>query len=782
MATPTSFLATNPASFGESTAADHNQDAEIGMSGKPDSPQDTKAGPSATVQPPFSVFTRGEKWALVMMAAAAGPLSANIYFPAIPLLANDFRVSVSLMNLTITVYLIFQGISPMLWAPLADTYGRRPVYLTSGSASTVALASGVVADIATPSERGGFLGFTTLGVLLGPCIGPVIGGLLAGGLGWRWIFWFLCILSTVCLTFIYLFLPETLRRIVGNGSQPAPKWWGRPLVPLIGPSPRRHRQTTATPPQKPKHRPNAFRLFLEPDIIFMLLSTALTYCLFVTIQSTTSLLFQQAYYEHPDSATSAKTQMIMGLCFLPMGVGCLMSSVVTGKQLDVEYKRCRAKWEEERKARWMLEGGRRMGGEGEKTVVDEEAVAVPPPSKEEELTFHVEKARLRWSFLYTGLTVASCIGYGWTLDKRTHMAVPLAIQFVAGWVVVGQMNSFQTLLIDVFPAQGSSTTAIHLGSRMTDQITVSYAAQNLKCAGSGWKKGSDPLSMMLMNYLYGSSKATTDVQENTAVAAESPSPDGDLVIAMPALNDETPSTTIESRLQAPPADVHGNPNKDPESARKLDETPTSSSTQSSMVSILPVILEQNEGAAFPTHQPSLGDHSRSDLGDALAEDSSAGKQLASSIQIRDEPVMDNAEEHSDVLKLWMRVRDSILLDESPLASTARANTVNTDTDTGSTRPPYENTVESLSNASSHPFPLAQTSSVEIPSPGPLRSYFSDPLISTSPERGRFVELFDAEDASVVSSVDKGDTSRGGKARRSVSGMLSRWRRNRNSRL
>lgn len=37
-------------------------------------------------------------------------MSANIYFPAIPLLSQDFHTSISLMNLTVTVYLIFQGI------------------------------------------------------------------------------------------------------------------------------------------------------------------------------------------------------------------------------------------------------------------------------------------------------------------------------------------------------------------------------------------------------------------------------------------------------------------------------------------------------------------------------------------------------------------------------------------------------------------------------------------------------------------------------------------------
>lgn len=35
------------------------------------------------------------------------------------------------MNLTITSYLIIQGISPLFWGPLSDTLGRRPIYMAS---------------------------------------------------------------------------------------------------------------------------------------------------------------------------------------------------------------------------------------------------------------------------------------------------------------------------------------------------------------------------------------------------------------------------------------------------------------------------------------------------------------------------------------------------------------------------------------------------------------------------------------------------------------------------
>lgn len=83
-------------------------------------------------QQPYSIYTRGEKWWLVAIVALAGflsPLPATIYFPAIPQLTKVFNESTEAVNTTVTVYLVFQGLGPMLWGPLSDQWGRRPVIL-----------------------------------------------------------------------------------------------------------------------------------------------------------------------------------------------------------------------------------------------------------------------------------------------------------------------------------------------------------------------------------------------------------------------------------------------------------------------------------------------------------------------------------------------------------------------------------------------------------------------------------------------------------------------------
>lgn len=85
-----------------------------------------------TQETPYSVFTPMQARLIVFMAALAGffsPFSAFIYFPSVDYISADLHVSVQLVNITITAYLIVQGVVPAFFGDLADQIGRRPVYL-----------------------------------------------------------------------------------------------------------------------------------------------------------------------------------------------------------------------------------------------------------------------------------------------------------------------------------------------------------------------------------------------------------------------------------------------------------------------------------------------------------------------------------------------------------------------------------------------------------------------------------------------------------------------------
>ncbi|KAB8219807.1 citrate synthase-like protein [Aspergillus novoparasiticus] len=168
----------------------------------------------------YSVFSIRQKRLIILTAAIAStfsPISANIYYPALNSIAADLGETSSKINITITTYMICQGLAPTLTGSFADQAGRRPAYIlcfliyiisnialaiqhsypallvlraiqSSGSSGTVALASAVAADVITSAERGTYMSITSLGNILAPSLGPILGGVLSEYLGWQSIF------------------------------------------------------------------------------------------------------------------------------------------------------------------------------------------------------------------------------------------------------------------------------------------------------------------------------------------------------------------------------------------------------------------------------------------------------------------------------------------------------------------------------------------------------------------------------------------------------------------
>ncbi|KAF9478846.1 MFS general substrate transporter [Pholiota conissans] len=439
-----------------------------------------------------SKFTKNEKWFIVIFTAFVGffsPLTANIYFPAIPTLAKAFNKSTELINLTVTMYVVLQGFAPMFWGPVSDHIGRRPVSAACllilslscvglalvpisdfwllmllrciqacGSASTIAIGAGVVGDISSRAERGGFFGIFSLGPTSGPAFGPVIGGALAGHFGWRAIFWFLCICASVCFTFIILFQPETLRPIVNAGRDTTFLIY-KPVIPIIGRNkPHPLPAPTLVPTPKPQIARNPFRLFLNPDVSLMLAINGIMFTTFYGVLVPLSSLFVTTY--------PFLTQTTIGVCFMCIGAGTVFGSWSSGRILDMEYRTFRRRAERD----FMRRG---EGDEGFDIAKEE--------------NFPLEKARLRLMPYYICAIAALCAGYGWVIEKKVHIAVPLIMQFIAGWITMAVMNATSTLNIDLVPGQSSSVTACNNLVRCSlTAILVSVIQLIIDKIGIGW--------------------------------------------------------------------------------------------------------------------------------------------------------------------------------------------------------------------------------------------------------------------------------------------------------
>lgn len=295
---------------------------------------DTVEAQIPTERPNYSAFSRHMKILIVVMTALGSlfsPLSSTIYLPALNTISSSLHKSTAAINLTVTSYMIFQGLAPMFFGDLADMIGRRPVYIiafttyffanlglalqnnyaalfvlramqSTGSSATVALGNGVIADVVTSAERGGYISWVTAGAQLGPAIAPIIGGLLAQYLGWHAIFWFLVIVGGLYLIGYLIFVPETARNVVGDGSLPGTSW-SRPLIYYIHRRSSKSDRLTRTGSQKDERHvteklaktrklrfPNplrALRIIVEKDVALLLFCTSLVVtpfqCVFVIL-------------------------------------------------------------------------------------------------------------------------------------------------------------------------------------------------------------------------------------------------------------------------------------------------------------------------------------------------------------------------------------------------------------------------------------------------------------------------------------------------------------------
>jgi len=68
---------------------------------------------------------------LLAMLTALGPLSMDMYLPSLPDIARDLQAPTARVQLTISSYLIGFAVGQMIYGPLSDRHGRRPVLLVA---------------------------------------------------------------------------------------------------------------------------------------------------------------------------------------------------------------------------------------------------------------------------------------------------------------------------------------------------------------------------------------------------------------------------------------------------------------------------------------------------------------------------------------------------------------------------------------------------------------------------------------------------------------------------
>ncbi len=175
---------------------------------------------------------------ILMSLVLLSPLAIDIYLPSMPTMANDFGVSASQVQSTLTLFLFAMGLGQVLVGPIADKWGRRPVAIMGiilygfssllavwaphfavlqlarvlqglAACSTSIVVFSAVRDCYDQKQGAKMYSYLNGAICVVPALAPTLGGLLAMQFGWRSNFVFMLVFALLMLLVVLVRFPET---------------------------------------------------------------------------------------------------------------------------------------------------------------------------------------------------------------------------------------------------------------------------------------------------------------------------------------------------------------------------------------------------------------------------------------------------------------------------------------------------------------------------------------------------------------------------------------------
>ena len=177
--------------------------------------------------------------ALLAALTAVGPLTTDMYLPSLPDIARQLGASSAQVQLTISAYLIGFAAGQIIYGPVSDRHGRKPVLIGAialycaaslacalstsiemlifarafqalGGSGGIVLTRAIVRDIYSGAHAGRELSVIGSVMALAPVLAPIIGGVIQTAFGWRATFLALVGAGFAGATVVWALLPETL--------------------------------------------------------------------------------------------------------------------------------------------------------------------------------------------------------------------------------------------------------------------------------------------------------------------------------------------------------------------------------------------------------------------------------------------------------------------------------------------------------------------------------------------------------------------------------------------
>lgn len=177
---------------------------------------------------------------LLVALSSFSPLTMSIYTPVMPLIGASLDAGADDVKLTLTTYMLGFALGQLVYGPLSDRFGRRPVLLGGllfftattvgciyahsiasligqrflqgvGACAGVVIGRALARDAYDYRELPKVIGWISLALNISPAIAPTVGGYLGERFGWTATFWVLAGFSCLLLVVVALGLPETNR-------------------------------------------------------------------------------------------------------------------------------------------------------------------------------------------------------------------------------------------------------------------------------------------------------------------------------------------------------------------------------------------------------------------------------------------------------------------------------------------------------------------------------------------------------------------------------------------
>jgi DHA1 family bicyclomycin/chloramphenicol resistance-like MFS transporter len=174
----------------------------------------------------------------MVLAGSVSIMSTDLYAPSLPYLTGHFSTTPELIKLTISLNLVVYGFAQLVYGPLSDRFGRRPVFLVtlllfvmasfacglatnvnqliiarvlqgSFAAAEAVICLAVFKDLFSEQEQIKGYAIYGMAIALTPALAPILGGYIHVLVGWEYNFYLTGSVGLITAFLIFTFLPES---------------------------------------------------------------------------------------------------------------------------------------------------------------------------------------------------------------------------------------------------------------------------------------------------------------------------------------------------------------------------------------------------------------------------------------------------------------------------------------------------------------------------------------------------------------------------------------------